>query len=301
MHKDKVMFMTDMLKINSKYIFQNVVRIAEVLYSLVTIILAFASWEELGAPSLSGRISALLAFLGISFLAGGVYTVLLQKSRNLWRRGGRSIHVRYLDLIKIAFRKDNSGKKLIVIPVNTSFDTIVDDDPNQKAPLVSPTSLHGQWIRQMNRHGVSVEELDKRIENYLRENCSDDITYVKRPQGRGNEFSYPYGTIVAMGEGDVVFLLLAISKFNDRNVAESDRTQLRTCLEKLIKFYHDKGQGFDLYIPLMGTTLCGADLSYTEALEMITSALRLYHDKLRGRVNVVIYPGNRDAVTIFDI
>lgn len=193
MYEEKVTFIVRKLKINCKHIFRNIVHIAGMLYSLVTIILAFASWEELGVLNFNCRILALLIILGISFLAGVIYTLMLQKHRNLWRCGGRSINVRYLDLIKLAFRKNrfgkNIGKKLIVIPVNTGFDTIVDYDPKQVDPLVSPNSLHGQWIQQMNRNRITVDELNRRIKKYLKENYPNDIKYISKT--RGNGFRYP--------------------------------------------------------------------------------------------------------------
>lgn len=299
MCEEKAKFIMKTLRMNCKYIIQNTVRIAGLVYSAVTVIFAFVSWDDLGISDLSYRILALLVILAISILAGGAYTLFFQKIRSLWSCGGRSINVRYLDMLKIAFSKKRSGEKIMVIPVNTGFDTIVDSDPEQKDPLVSPKSLHGQWIKQMNRHGVTVEELNRRIKTYLDANYPGKAIIIKKD--RGNNFSYPYGTTVVMRHRKVTFLLLAISKFDEHNVAQSNLEEYRNCLKKIIRLCHDNGQGYDLYIPLMGTKLSGLNLSHKGALEMITSALIFYSDKLRGKVNVVIYPGDRDKVTIFDV
>ena len=289
MIEDKVKFILKMIKINFKYIFQNSMRIAGVLYSAFTVVLTFVSWEEINIRELGCRIFALLSIFIGSFLVGSVYTLLVQRIKNLWCCGDRSIDVRYLDMVKLAFSKIRTTKKIMVIPVNTGFDTIVDSDPGQRDPLVSPNSLHGEWIKEMIRHGVTVEKLNKKIKAYLDDNYPGEETIVNK--FRGNNFSYPYGTTVAIRNKNVTFLLLAISKFDEHNIAQSNMEEYRKCLMKMIQFYHDNGQGHDFYIPLMGTKLSGLNLSHQEALETITSALIFCSDKIRGKVNVVIYPG----------
>lgn len=298
MLEEKVKFVARMLGINSKPIFQNTARIAGMLYSLATVILAFTSWDDLGITDLNKRILILLEIGVASFFIGLTYTILFQRSRCLWRCGNRSITVRYQNMLKLAFSRIRTGEKLMVIPVNTGFDTIVDHDPTQEDPLVSPESLHGQWIMRMNRDGVAVEELDQRIKEYLDANYPGAAETVMKK--RGNQFSYPYGTTVILHHRNTTFLLLAISKFDKHNVADSNLTDYRKCLITIIKHCHNKGQGYDLYIPLMGTKMSGLQLSHEGALKMVTSALIFYNDRLRGKVNVVIYPGERDAVTIFD-
>ena len=135
MCEEKAKFIMKTIRMNCKYIFQNTVRIAGMVYSAVTVIFTFASWDDLGISDLSYRILALLAILAISILAGGTYTLFFQKIRSLWSCGGRSISVRYLNMLKIAFFKKRSGEKIMIIPVNTGFDTIVDSDPEQKDNL----------------------------------------------------------------------------------------------------------------------------------------------------------------------
>lgn len=298
MLEEKMRFVVKMLGINSKAILQNTVRIAGILYSVATVILAFTSWDDLGIADLNERIMVLLIIGAASVVIGLTYTILFQRSKNLWRCGNRSITVRYSNMLKLAFSRIRTGEKLMVIPVNTGVDTIVDHDPTQKDPLVSPESLHGQWIIQMNRHGVAVKELDRRIKTYLDANYPGAAEIVTKD--RGNQFSYPFGTTVILRHKNTTFLLLAISKFDEHNVACSNLTEYRNCLKTIIKHCHNKGQGYDLYVPLMGTKLSGLNLSHKEALEMITSALIFYNDMLRGKVYVVIYPGDRDEATIFD-
>ena len=64
--------------------------------------------------------------------------------------------------------KGTRKKKLFVIPVNSCFDTIVDEDISTcSKPLVSPNSLHGRWIKTMVNKGFTIEEIDNKIHNCL--------------------------------------------------------------------------------------------------------------------------------------
>lgn len=53
-----------------------------------------------------------------------------------------------------------------------------------------------------------------------------------------------------------------------------------------------------LVIPLMGTNLSRAGLSHNDSLRVITSLFQLYRDKIHGEVDVVIYKGDKDKVTL---
>ena len=64
--------------------------------------------------------------------------------------------------MKVAFPRRNKKNRIVVIPVNTSFDTIVDEDiTSVDKPLISPISLHGQWIKRILKSSKTLEQLDK--------------------------------------------------------------------------------------------------------------------------------------------
>lgn len=48
----------------------------------------------------------------------------------------------------------------------------------------------------------------------------------------------------------------------------------------------------------MGTNLSRAGLSHNDSLRVITSLFQLYGDKVHGEVDVVIYKGDKDKVTL---
>lgn len=88
-------------------------------------------------------------------------------TKKLWSRGGGAIFTCYGDLFDIA-RHDTEYKKFVVIPVNTTFDTIVEDaGTQQQAPLVSPNTLHGMWVRRHSSFGLTLDGVEKQIERSL--------------------------------------------------------------------------------------------------------------------------------------
>ena len=71
----------------------------------------------------------------------------------------------YGDIFKITSKQE---KKIVVIPVNDTFETIVDDDLVQDKPLVSLTTIHGQWIKYMNSKGIDSKTLSTMISDNLK-------------------------------------------------------------------------------------------------------------------------------------
>ena len=68
---------------------------------------------------------------------------------------GSNVIIIYGDILKIAFPKKDRGKKIVVIPVNTCFDTVVGQG------LVSQNTIHGKWIKGMEKRGIPITKLDK--------------------------------------------------------------------------------------------------------------------------------------------
>lgn len=72
------------------------------------------------------------------------------------------------------------------------------------------------------------------------------------------------------------------------------------CLKKLLSFYDGNGQGFKIYITLMGTGLSRSGMSHEEALQTIKSVFQLYSDSIHGEFNIIIYHKDKEKVSIFD-
>ena len=69
------------------------------------------------------------------------------KEKALWQRGNNAIKLISGDLIKIAFDNQHIERRIVVIPVNTAFDTQLTTNLEEEiCPLVSEQTIHGQWL-----------------------------------------------------------------------------------------------------------------------------------------------------------
>ena len=186
-----------------------------------------------------------------------------------------------------------------MIPVNDTFDTIV-EGPSEKIdkPLVSPKTLHGTWINEYCQYyDISSEDLNIRIQESLK---THGFIGEKIQRERGNPIRYKLGSVsIIDGPNNSVFYLLAISKFDNNNNAQVNKNNLRDCIDKLLDFYNESGQSIPIYIPLMGTGSSRAGLTHEKSLRIIKSCALTFDEKINGSVNIVVYDGDRNKVSIF--
>ena len=155
------------------------------IFGLLSIFLTFVSWDNLEIFDTCLKLKILLGILVIVALISFVKT-LCSHSETVWRRGHAQVRVKYGDILHEVHRHKLLGgspnERLIVIPVNTHFDTIVEDSsvPN---PLVAAKSIHGKWLEQyMNDTQKSAAEIQNDIFAFL---DTKNVQYesVTRPKG----------------------------------------------------------------------------------------------------------------------
>ena len=198
----------------------------------------------------------------------------------------------------MSFYSKNKDKKIVVIPVNTHFDTIVDEciDCVDK-PLVSANSIHGQWIKKMLENN-SIEEIDTKIQDYLKRKGVQSVRDEERLRGNQNE--YPIGTIsVVKNSNNVDFFLLALTKFNKNNNAQCSDDEFIYTIRNLIDFYNKIGQRYTLYLPLLGTSYSRIKYSHQESLEKIITLCKLEKSKIFGEIKIVIYNKDKNKVSLW--
>ena len=167
-------------------------------------------------------------------------------------------------------------------------------------PLVSPKSLHGRWIKKMLEEGISIDEIDTSIKECLckQEKVPHTVLTIEEKK-RGKRDIYDLGTVVAIrGMNNSIFLLLALTDFDENNNAHVSVENLENVIKSLIRYYDQYGQGNELIVPLMGTNLSRTGLSHDDSLRVITTLFQLYGNEIHGEVNVLIYNGDKDKVTI---
>lgn len=269
------------------------------LFSILSVGLAFITWEDIGVDNICCKIIILVVFFGVS-IGWATAKMHWKKENVIWSRGAGKIVVRYGDLLKIGFFEGcckGRKERIVVIPVNTNFDMIVESAmmPN---PLVSDQTIHGKWIRMMgSEYGDSVEKLEKDIFSYLDER---NVKYVEVEREKGSKRRYDKGTCAVINRGKTYFFLLALSEFNERNNAYCAKNELIEVTRTLTEVINQQGQGYECYVPLMGTGLSRVGLDHKTVLHYIVSTMELYCDEINSELNIVIYDGDRDKVKIFD-
>lgn len=293
----------EVLHRNIKNIGKTTLTIAGSLFTVLSIVLSFITWEEIGITNIYVKVFIFLLILILALIISVLWICILKRNFLIWNSGDGKINICYGDIIKLAFPKRGKNKKIIVIPVNTCFDTIVDENLSlYDKPLVSPTTVHGLWIKAMVKNGFQVKDIDLAIDRYItRKGIVSTKELTSQEKKRGKLKCFENGTIVVVeGKNNVEFFLLALSEFDENNKAQASKEEVINCLKKLLEFYDSNGQGYELYMPLMGTGRSRVGMTHFDSLQTIKSILSLYSEKIHGSVNIVIYQKDRDKVSILD-
>ena len=288
--------MIGFIKINLKHIGNLGVKIAGSLFSLLTLWLTFVSWDDMGITSKCSRLLILIVIILASAIIA-VVSLFVKRSALVWEQGTGKIKAIYGDIIKICFPQKDKGEKIVIIPVNTCFDTIVGDG------VVSAKTIHGQWIKNMNKHGVSTAKLDELIDQaIIEQGLQPTKVYTQKEKSKGKLVRFPIGTVLPIaGVNGLTYYLLALSEFDENLNAQCSKEDFVGCIQSLISFYDKNGQGNPAYLPLMGTGLSRVNISQSESLNIIVNMLRLNRDKIHGELDVVVYSKEKDMVSIHDV
>lgn len=286
---------------NMKMVLKATCKVAATLFSGLSILLCFVTWEEIRDYGFFGRAVTLVLIILISIISALLWICVLKKESIVYEKGTHKICICYGDIMRLGFPKKNSDNKIIVIPVNTCFDTIVDDNiADNKKPLVSPRTIHGKWLLKICEKKMDRDELDLLISNFLRDKMPK-MVLERKTKERGNLNDYEIGTVVPVeGDNNITFLLVALSEFDENNNAQSSKDKVVRCAKSVLEYQKTKGQGYGLYLPLMGTGLSGAGLSLKGSVRILKSFFQLHADEIRGSVNIVIYPGQKSQISIYD-
>lgn len=299
--EEQLMKTLNMIKLNLQYVFRSWLKAIGVIMSIVSVVFIFLTWEDVGIIKLCTKILILIGIVIVLLAWSFLWICVLKKKKVLWQSSSGKISICYGDLLKDSFDKKNEQYKLYVIPVNSAFDTIVDEDISLcSKPLVSPKSLHGRWIKKMLEEGISIDEIDTSIKECLckQEKVPHTVLTIEEKK-RGKRDIYDLGTVVAIrGMNNSIFLLLALTDFDENNNAHVSVENLENVIKSLIRYYDQYGQGNELIVPLMGTNLSRTGLGHDDSLRVITTLFQLYGNEIHGEVNVLIYNGDKDKVTI---
>lgn len=288
-------------KMNIRLIITESLAIAGVAFALVSTLTLFLSWEELEIADVSTRSWIFVGIIVTSLFLGVSHVMIFKKYKKIWEKGNNSVSAIYDDLFKIGFKNKNK-KRIVVIPVNDCFDTIVDEaNAEIQYPLVCEDSLHGIWVKRFCKEfKCDYNELSSKIKRNLEiRKIKPSRIYTESEKIRGSRESYDIGTVAQVdAPNGTKYFLLVISTFDSKNNAQSNRKKIRDAVDCLMSYYDIYGENESLYVPLMGTGKSRADLSHQQSLRLIKSNV-LTQSKITGDITIVVYNGDRDKVSIF--
>lgn len=287
------------LKKNLHYAYKLWLKLIGGFATVVTILSVFVAWDDFHVQKLYIKAVCLIIMLFLLLLTAIGYSCNPFRKKIICRSLSGTIIVRYADLLKEGFDLRRKQERLYVIPVNSSFDTVVDEDISLcSKPLISPNTLHGRWIKKMGEHQKDPQYIDDAICACLNKQKKSPRETLQNKEN-GKKEVYDLGTVaIVKGVGKNTFLLLAMSNFDENNNAHVSIENLEKVIKCLIDFYDEHGQGYELVVPLMGTNFSRTGLTHEDSLKIISAMFQIYKNKIHGDVSIVIYKADRDKVTI---
>lgn len=197
---------------------------------------------------------------------------------NIYKQGNNEINYVIDDIIRIGFNLKNSKKKkIIVIPVDTDFHMHV-SGLGEKPAVVSENTIHGKWILRMNKSGYDEEK----IADFVNKGRLIDDNVI--------------GATSSIVVKNTEFYLLAISKFDENCKAHATKEDITIAIKKLLMNYDAYGNGYEMFIPLIGTGRSRAKLSHDDSFNLIKETLLENKEYLNGIVNIVIYTHDQEKM-----
>lgn len=189
-----------------------------------------------------------------------------------------TITLKLADLLSI---KDSA----IVIPINTTFDTTMDNC------FISEKSIQGQFQKKL--YGIDFSELDSAIKNSLDE-CYSDCFEVLNDRIKTNKKRYKIGTVAKITKQGQHYYFLAVADVNKSgktvNVTMENMTK---ALVGLWEYLAKEGHTEPITVPVIGTGRAGlSDGTFEDVVhETIFSFLTKSQDEFISRkMTICMYP-----------
>lgn len=198
----------------------------------------------------------------------------------IWKEGMNRVDVGPGDIFQYIFDKRRKMRNIIVIPADTRFETnLTLNLAGNPRPLISENTIHGKWLLYMK---------GKFPENVLKEKIKEGVINFSSHIAPKGEMQYPIGTVSVLDFENTSFFLCAISTLDDNNVAHSDGECIKRALEQLIKVYNQVGQGYPMYLPLLGTGRSRTGLSEKEAYLLHKTAFIENKCLIQGIIHLIL-------------
>ena len=234
---------------------------------------------------------ALARFLAFALIEALKITNVVNTSRVINKHGNSCLCVSSGDIFRFGFNKKIKKKNIVVIPVNTGFDTHISRKyESQAKQIVSISTLHGTWLERMLKRSATKKKVDNSYELMDERKLKKRIFKDLEIRGFTTEADkeLPIGTVAVIQEENRIFYLLAVSKFDKNNNAHATKSEIKEALGSLLKFYDKNGQGLDIYLPLIGTGMSRSGFSNQESFDAICEVFDPEKNSYVGKVTIIV-------------
>lgn len=179
-------------------------------------------------------------------------------------------------------------KGIICIPVNEFFDTHVGDG------VVDKDTLHGMFINKYFSDRIT--ELESKIEDKL---AGLEAKECKRRLEFCPNKLYPLGTCIDIREGENLYVLFALSHFNEKDTAFLSRSEYTEVIQSLMDHLSAIVENRAVFMPLFGTGLSRLHRTPQRVLLHLIDSLDFYEKwSVPGGVNIVIKSLDSNSINL---
>lgn len=267
-----------------KRLWKNALLVAKDVFATIggLVMVAEASLEIFGYQGL-------FKFYQRYFLAGCITILAIAIAKN-WDRLEEKVEIAGSPDITISLKVCDAlkTKGALIIPTNTTFDTIMEDE------FISKESLQGQYQRKYFQNRLL--ELDKKISEGL-----EGKQYTHLNDGRkSKENRYPIGTVCRISEKGKHVYFLADSDINDKGIPiDVDASDISKALVSLWEVLTTEGNQEPYSIPLIGTGKARAKNASRDEIvkEIILSFLAATKErKITEKLIICIHPNDLEKI-----
>ena len=289
--------------INKNYFAKIATCSTNIIFTVFGFINLFISFDSIIPDDLNIFLRILIAFLILttiwilSFLIFA-FVFVRKKMHKLFEVNKHKVYVQYGDLFSEDELEEDDKRRIIIVPVNRCFDTIIDDD------LVSSKTLHGIamnkiYSKQIYDQCTLNNEIQKDliIRQYKK---FEEISIFEKRKGNLKRFSV--GSVAEIDDKEgCKYFFLALSMFGRDLTAHTDQQDYVLAMQRLIEYCNNRSQQYPVVMPLIGAGLSRTEKSERIILEYIVKLLKMNKNKITNDIHIVIRDSGNEVIKISDL
>lgn len=188
---------------------------------------------------------------------------------------------------------EHREKDIVVIPVNSYFDTVADDK------IIAKNTVHGKFLEYYGKNG-DIKELRNLIASYLKEK---NISPISNNNSTSRLPRYPLGTVAEISDPvkdeNRIFYLVASTDFDDNNHVIPNPGCYFNIMIKLLVFIDIHNNGWPIFLPLIGAGQAGLNVTKKDLLQaMINAFIFCPHYTATAGTSIIIKENDNNEVPL---